>query len=217
MLRLLFLLLSFSLISSAWASCPLQDGDIVFIKSQSSQSALLRLTTGSEWTHVGMAFKKKEGWSIIEAVQPVKWTSLLSFIKRSQNLAFDVRRANFDFDAKKVKAYAVEQLNKDYDLIFAWENERWYCSELVYKAYQKASGETLGTLQKVGDLKNIDDMRVMNEAKKRFQGYGLNFNAEEWKNSSIITPVNMMNSEKLIRVLGHKSTNNDVQDCLKVQ
>lgn len=211
MWRLFFLLISFNLYASG--SCPLKDGDLVFIKSQSEQSKLLKLTTGSEWTHVGMAFKNENSWEIIEAVQPVKWTSLYSFVRRSKDLAFEVRRATFDFDAEKVKSYAVDKLHKNYDLIFAWDQERWYCTELVWKAYKKASGEELGTLEKIGDLKNIDSPIIRQTAAKRFASYGLKYDHEEWKQSPVITPIQMMNAGNLEEVTDNKSIES-FTDCL---
>lgn len=213
MLRLSFLLLSFNLITTAWGACPLRDGDVVFIKSQTEQAKLLKLATGSEWSHVGMAFKKNQKeWQIIEAVQPVQWTSLYSFVRRSKNFHFEVKRATFDFDAKKVMSYAEEHLGKNYDLIFGWDNERWYCTELVWKAYEKASKEELGRLEQVGDL-NVDDPRLMSEAARRFKQYGMTFNAEEWKKTPVITPIQMMKAENLQKVLDHKNID-ELKDCL---
>jgi hypothetical protein len=215
MLRPLCLVSSFFLLSSiAWGSCPLQDGDLVFIKSQTEQAKLLKITTGSEWSHVGMAFKNPAGWEIIEAVQPVKWSSLYSFVRRSHQLSFEVLRSNQPFDPKKVKSYASSQLGKNYDLIFAWDNERWYCSELVYKAYKKASSVELGEMELIGDLKNIDRPEIRKEAKKRFEQYGLEYNHEKWKESPVITPVQMMRSSNLNEVVD-SSRINELVDCLK--
>jgi hypothetical protein len=210
---LLSLLLSFNFFSIAWGSCPLKDGDLVYIKSQTAQSSLLKLVTKSDWTHIGMAFKNKEGWEIIEAVQPVKWTSLYSFVRRSAQNQFEVHRALFDFDAKVVKTFAEKQLNKNYDLIFAWDSERWYCSELAWKSYEKASKVKIGELQIVGDL-HVEDPRVLAEAKKRFRGYGMSFDEEEWKSSKVITPVQMMRSDKVQKVLDQRSVL-ELKDCLK--
>lgn len=209
MWRLFFLLISFNLYA---ASCPLKDGDVVFIKSQSAQAKLLKLTTGSEWSHVGMAFKRDGNWDIIEAVQPVQWTSLYSFIRRSKFLAFSVKRATFPFDAKAVRAYSEDKLGKDYDLLFSWDQNRWYCSELVWKAYNHDSKEELGVLEKIGDLKNIDSPEIKKEAQRRSEQYGQVYNHEEWKKTPVITPIQMMNASNL-ETVGQKDT--DFTECLK--
>lgn len=212
MWRLFFLLISFNLY--AGSACPLKDGDLVFIKSQSEQSRLLKLTTGSEWTHVGMAFKRESGWDIIEAIQPVKWTTLYSFVRRSKELSFEVRRADFPIEANKIRAYAEDKLGRNYDSIFAWDQDRWYCTELVWKAYKKTSGEELGSLEKIGDLKNIDSAPIRKEAARRFANYGLSYDHEEWKNSPVITPIQMMNAQNLAEVTDQKSID-AFTDCLK--
>lgn len=215
MLRLLCLVINLFFVANLFAqTCPLKDGDLVFIKSQTNQSKLLQYTTGSEWTHVGMAFKRKGNWDIIEAVQPVRWTSLYSFMRRSRELSFEVRRATFPFDAEKVKSFAESKLGLDYDLVFAWDSKRWYCTELVWKAYKKASKEELGSLQSVGELQNIDHLMVKNEAKKRFEAYGLPYDHEVWKESKIITPVQMLNASNLEDV-GNQHSVEDFSHCLK--
>lgn len=211
MWRLFFLLISFNLYA-AKSSCPLKDGDLVFIKSQSQQSKLLQLTTGSDWTHVGIAFKNESGWEIIEAVQPVKWTSLYSFVRRSKEVAFEVRRATFDFDSEQVKAYAVDKLDRDYDLIFSWDQDRWYCTELPWKAFKKVTGEELGSLEKIGDLQNIDSPVIRKEALRRFTNYDLKYDHEKWKASPVITPIQMMSAPNLEEV---NSSIDDFTDCLR--
>ena len=212
MWRLFFLLISFNLY--AGTACPLKDGDLVFIKSQSEQSRLLKLTTGSEWTHVGMAFKRESGWDIIEAIQPVKWTTLYSFVRRSKELSFEVRRADFEIEPKKIKAYAEDKLGKNYDLLFSWDQDRWYCTELVWKAYKKTTGEELGSLEKIGDLNNIDSPAIKKEAQRRFENYGMTYDHEEWKKSPVITPIQMMNSQNLVPVTDQKGIE-AFTNCLK--
>lgn len=210
MLRLLFLILSF--LGIAKAECPLQDGDLLFIKSQTSQAKLLKLTTGSEWSHVGMAFKREKGWDVIESIQPTRWTTLYSFLRRSKNLSFQVMRPNFEFDAKSVRQEAEKHIGADYDLIFGWDDKRWYCSELVWKAYKNVSKVHIGELEKVGDL-NVNHPLVMSEAKKRFQGYGMKFDAETWKNYDVITPVQMMKSTHVEKIMDD-SRIEEMKDCV---
>lgn len=198
MLRLLCLVINLFFAANLFAqSCPLKDGDLVFIKSQTEQSSLLRYTTGSEWTHVGIAFKKASGWEVIEAVQPVKWTGIGSFVARSKNYSFDVKRPNFVFDSEEIKKFTEKLIKKNYDYIFAWDDERWYCTELVWKAFKAVTGVELGTLERIGDLQHIDSDLIKKEAKRRFSAYGVPYDHEEWKASPVITPIQMMNSHQL--------------------
>lgn len=214
MLRLLCLVISTLYSLAALASCPLNDGDIVYIKSQSTQSKLLKLTTNSDWTHVGMLFKRNGGWDVIEAVQPVQWTSIYSFVRRSKNFDFVIQRPKFSFDPKIVKAYSESKLGLNYDLIFAWDDSRWYCSELVWKAFTEVSSLKLGELQRIGELQNIDSEIIKREAKKRFSSYGESYDHEAWKGELVITPIQMMESENLQTVYTKKDLEKLV-DCYK--
>jgi hypothetical protein len=42
--------------------------------------------------------------------------------------------------------------NRPYDVQYRWDEEKLYCSELVYKAYERASGESLGQRVTLGEL-----------------------------------------------------------------
>ncbi len=174
--------------------CPLQEGDIIFIKSQTKQSELIRIVAGSEWTHVGMAFREASGFKILEAVQPVKWTNLLSFLERSKGLAFDVKRPVFNFNAKELKAEALKDLNKNYDLIFNWDDSSIYCSEFVWKSYFRTSFVEIGRLQKNKEFPSADDYKVQNELLNRYKKLGIPFDREKWLEEVVITPVEMMRS-----------------------
>lgn len=207
-------LLFFGFAAAAIAGCPLKDGDVIFIKSQSEQARLLKIATESEWSHVGLAFRRSSGWDIIEAVGPVRWTSLQSFIRRSRHLHFEVKRPLFSFDAQKLRLSAETQLGKSYDLIFGWDDERWYCTELVWKAYKDVSKKELGSLEKIGDL-NVHHPAILAEANKRFQGYGIKFDKEKWLEEPIITPVQMLRSANLEDVVTHQGNQEDIVDCLK--
>lgn len=215
MLRLLCLGISVLCSVAAQASCPLNDGDIIYIKSQTEQSKLLKLTTGSEWSHVGILFKRNSGWDVIEAVQPVRWTSLYSFVRRSKNYDFLVQRPKYPFRPEMVKKYAESKLDLDYDLVFGWGDNRWYCSELVWKAYRETSSLVLGELQRIGELQNIDSDTIKQEAKKRFTSYGEAYDHESWKEELVITPVQMMGSENLKTIYTKKDAKK-LSDCYKL-
>jgi hypothetical protein len=47
-------------------------------------------------------------------------------------------------------------LGQPYDLTFDWSDDRMYCSELVYKIYDRALGIKIGSLQRVRDFDLTD-------------------------------------------------------------
>ncbi|MEN0063925.1 MAG: YiiX/YebB-like N1pC/P60 family cysteine hydrolase [Myxococcota bacterium] len=144
------MMLAFFLSAAASAAPPdpamLREGDIVVHKSRSTQSAALAAATHSPYTHTGLVFRRQGTWQVLEAVQPVRWTALADWVRRGRDQHIVVLRPKAPFDATKVRAAAEAYLGRSYDLLFAWSDDRIYCSELVYKAYDQAADLQLGAL-----------------------------------------------------------------------
>ncbi len=88
-------MISFFQISHAAYSSPtdMQVGDLIFQKSQSSQSKAIAEATGSEWSHVGILVKNsKNQWYVAEAIQPLTATELSRWVLRGKNKEFLVLR-----------------------------------------------------------------------------------------------------------------------------
>ena len=109
---------------------------IIFATDNKPWSVFIRWFTWSRYSHVALVNRK----NVIEAtlLHGVKITSLDEFLTKYKKniLICDVPKAN----VKKVWAFAVQQLNKSYDLkaIFGlvlrrkWtDDKKWFCSELV--------------------------------------------------------------------------------------
>lgn len=131
------------------------DADIILHKSRSSQAAALRAATGSPYTHVGLVFRRGDGLQVLEAVEPVKWTPLASWVARGEGGHVVVMRLRDpsplgDGGAKAVREAAEAFVGRHYDLLFQWSDDRIYCSELVYKAYKSALGLDVGELSAMG-------------------------------------------------------------------
>ncbi len=80
-------------------------------------------------------------------------------------------------------------IGKDYDIYFAWSNERFYCSELVWKIYQQAMGIELGTLKSLKEF----DLKPNVVRQKLKEHYGKNIPLEE----KIISPDAIFQSDLL--------------------
>jgi len=123
----------------------LQDGDIVFQETNSSQGRAIKAATDSRWTHVGMVFHRNGEPMVIEAVQPVRITSLSRFIARNPSSFYAMRLKDSSKHINsrsitKARIYGNKQLGKNYDLKFRWSDDKIYCSELVWKVYKEATG-----------------------------------------------------------------------------
>jgi hypothetical protein len=55
---------------------------------------------------------------------------------------------------------------RPYDLTFEWSDDRIYCSELVWKIYERALGVQIGKLQRLREFR-LDDPAVRRKMKKR--------------------------------------------------
>ncbi len=191
----------------SYAYVEFQDGDIIFHKSQSSQSAAIGEATGSPWSHVGIIVKNGTDTYVAEAIQPVTVTSLRSFVSRGKNSEFRVYRfKHYNNMTMKLKLYSTLKTyyGKNYDIYFEFNNERIYCSELVYKVFKIVTGQEVGRLQKMKEL-NLTGPHVQKLIQDRFTDIGKVLDPNEL----IITPINQMLAQDLILVFNsHNNTLN---------
>jgi len=175
-----------------------EDGDIIFQTSKSSQSKAIQIATNSKYSHLGIIYIVEGNCFVYEAVQPVKLTSLEEWIDRGEEKHFVIKRLK-DSDKiltpdikNKMKTEGEKYRGKNYDLYFEWSDDRIYCSELVWKIYKEAVGLEIGELEKLGDF-NLTDKSVKQKLMER---YGDNIPKEEL----VISPASMYNSDQLITV-----------------
>ena len=177
----------------------LKEGDIVFQDLPCAQSAAIQLATHSLYSHVGMIMLKDGKPFVYEAVGPVKYTSLKEWIKQGDGSHFAARRLKDSAKIltprilQKMRETAEQFKGKAYDWTFEWSDEKMYCSELVWKIYQRATGLEIGSLQK---LKEFDFSRPEVRAQLK-EKYG---DHVPW-NEKVISPAGMFNSDLLVTVL----------------
>jgi len=175
-----------------------RDGDIVFHTSRSAQSVAVQRATHSPYSHMGLVFHRERVPYVFEAVEPVRWTPLAEWIARGRDGRFVAKRlvdAERVLDADAVVALrraALRYRGRHYDPYFEWSDQRIYCSELVWKAYQAALGIELGALQTIAAF-DLTDPSV--QAKVR----------ERWPNGPprderVISPAAIFASARLVEV-----------------
>jgi uncharacterized protein YycO len=81
---------------------------------------------------------------------------------------------------------------KNYDLTFEWSDEKIYCSELIWKIYQRATGLEIGKLQKLHEF-DLTDEAVKKVMKER---YGDNIPMNE----IVISPAEIFESDLLMTI-----------------
>lgn len=122
----------------------LREGDIVFSSSARGQGEAIIAATGSPHTHCGVVFLRDGRLMVLEAVQPVRVTALKDFIAngvRDRFTAMRLRQPVKPDAYRRAREWAALQIGRDYDLRFGWGDDKLYCSELVWKIYQKAGVE----------------------------------------------------------------------------
>lgn len=176
----------------------IKNGDLIFQTSLSGQSKAIQLATKSKYSHCGLIYEEGNNYFVFEAIQPVKRTPLDKWIVRGQDGKFVIKRLkNADqiltpSTLAKMKQVGDQFDGKNYDLTFEWSDDKIYCSELIWKIYQRATGIEIGKLEK------LSDFDLTNEAvkKKMKERYGDKLPTEE----TVISPASIFESELLFTV-----------------
>lgn len=176
----------------------LHEGDLIFHTSLSAQSQAIQLATHSPYSHCGLLYKLNGEWQVFEAVQPVKLTPLARWVARGQGGHFVVKRLR---DAEKaltpaalarLKAVGQPLLGRDYDLAFNWSDRQIYCSELIWKVYDRGLHRQLGQLQQLRDF-DLGSPAVQTRLRER---YGAQLPLSE----PVISPASIFRSPALVTV-----------------
>ncbi|PUV24821.1 MULTISPECIES: YiiX family permuted papain-like enzyme [Sphingobacterium] len=176
----------------------LKDGDMIFQSSISPQCKAVQLATHSPYSHCGLIFHEQGKPYVLEAVQPVTVTSLTDWIARGKNEHYVIKRlkeADKVLSAEvlaKMKGIGEGFLGKNYDATFEWSDNRIYCSELIWKIYQRGAGIEVGKLEKLKDF-DLSSAEVKSKLKER---YGNQIPLEE----TVISPASIFNSDLLTTV-----------------
>jgi Orthopoxvirus protein of unknown function (DUF830). len=176
-----------------------QDGDLIFHSSNSSQSKAIQLATHSKYSHMGIIFKKNGERFVLEAIDPVQYTPLHLWIMRGAGSHYVTKRLKNA--AKILKSDTVLKmretgeafLGRPYDYYFEWNDDRLYCSELVWKIYKNVLDVEIGEPAAAESFDFSSD-EVKSKLKERF---GDNIPPHSDK---VISPGAMFESDKLIKI-----------------
>ncbi|MGB4775018.1 MAG: YiiX family permuted papain-like enzyme [Daejeonella sp.] len=176
----------------------LKDGDLIFQASVSEQSKAIQLATRSKYSHCGIIYRKGNDYFVLEAVQPVKRTPLDQWMARGKDGHYVIKRLKnagqilTPSTIKNMKDMGDKWKGKNYDLYFEWSDDKIYCSELIWKIYQRTTGVELGKLQKLSEFDLTNDI-VKKKMKER---YGTKIPMNE----IVISPASIFESDMLSTV-----------------
>lgn len=178
-----------------------RDGDIIFQTSRSAQSVAIQLATKSRWSHVGIVYLRHGKPFVLEAIQPVKWTPLSSWIARGEGHHFVAKRLRNARTVltprilSKMENVGRHFLGRNYDPYFGWSDKRLYCSELVWKVYFRGAGIRLSPTEPMKDF-DLTDPRVRKIMRERFGKHPP-------LNERVVSPSEIFSSKRLVTVYAH--------------
>ena len=142
-----------------------KEGDVIFQTSQSQQSPLIQIATRSSISHCGIIVMKNGKPYVLETLKTLVVTPLDKFIARGEGGKYWLKRSN----KENIKIEYGSYLGKPYDLAFKFDNDKFYCSELIYDIYKNQLGIELCEPKKVSDylMIGIDKLPQIEMAMKK--------------------------------------------------
>lgn len=192
-----FTILLFWCTGLAQNNSQLKTGDILFISSGGAQGKAIELATKSKYTHVGMVFVENNKTYVYHAVEPVMKSSLGEFLAFSVDGKYVAKRLKqqntLDENTnEKMREMATGLLGKHYDIYFNWKDDEWYCTEFVWKLYERNYKLEVGKLRPLKEF-DLSSKEVKTIMKKRY-GNKIPYNEK------MISPQDMFDSPLLEEV-----------------
>ena len=166
-----------------------REGDVIFQTSQSSQSPLIQIGTRSHITHCGIIVMRDGRPYVLETLKTLVLTPLDKFIARGKDGKYWLKRS----DKENIKIDYAHYLGKPYDLAFSFDNDIYYCSELVYDIYKNQLGIELCKPKQVGDYLILGTDKL-NKIENTMQRRGIT------KEQYAVAPVDIFESDYLHNV-----------------
>lgn len=166
-----------------------REGDVIFQTSQSSQSPLIQIGTRSHITHCGIIVMRDGKPYVLETLKTLVLTPLDKFIARGKDGKYWLKRSN----RENIKIEYAHYLGKPYDLAFSFDNDIYYCSELVYDIYKNQLGIELCKPKQVGDYLILGTDKL-NKIESTMQRRGIT------KEQYAVAPVDIFESDYLHNV-----------------
>ncbi|MBQ2142691.1 MAG: hypothetical protein II204_06015, partial [Alistipes sp.] len=113
-----------------------REGDVIFQTTKTRQSALIQIGTRSRVTHCGIVVMRDGVPYVLETLSTLVLTPLDEFIARGVGGKYWLKRS----ERENIKIEYDHLLGKSYDAAFSFDNDIYYCSELVYTIYKHQLG-----------------------------------------------------------------------------
>lgn len=174
-----------------------REGDIVFHESTSAQSAVIKQVTRSRYTHMGVVVYAQGEPVVLEAISTVSMTPYKAWVERGKNHHVVVKRLKgaalepAQLEAMRRVGASLKGLR--YDVKFLWGDETMYCSELVWKIYERGASIKLTPTQRYSSF-DLSDERARKLIAARFGKRPIPMDEE------VVSPVSVYDSPLLTTV-----------------
>jgi hypothetical protein len=168
-----------------------RDADVIFQEAQGEVADEISAITKSQMSHCGLIVTKDGRVFVLEASGNVALTPLAEWVRRGKSEKFALFRARDLTEEKSllIVKKAMEFIGRPYDSHYEWGDDKLYCSELVYKAYDKGAGIKLAELQPISAL----EYKGHEDYIKNMLGGELHLDRK------VLTPVSIYNSPLMKR------------------
>lgn len=150
-LTTLITFLSVQLFAQQFAVKGLQEGDLLFQDLNCGElcdaiEAVTEGVNGQDFSHCAMVIRVGDSLVVVEAIgSKVQLNSVRKFFARSgdtlivKNIAVGRVKPQFNDLIPQASSAAKALVGQPYDDAFLPDNNKWYCSEVLYEAFRKAS------------------------------------------------------------------------------
>lgn len=146
MKRFIYLILLIAIGKINWAQQSFKQGDLLFQNLDCGPlcDAIEQVTFGRDslkFSHIGLIYIKQDSVYVIEAIgKAVTITSYQNFKKRSTNPLYIGRvKPEYNYLIDSALSFAINQIGAPYDEPFLYNNQKYYCSELIYDAFKSSN------------------------------------------------------------------------------
>ena len=130
-----------------------ENGDLVFQSlPHGAVVDAIESSTRSAYSHCGIVVKKDGRTLVLEAIGPVKETEYDEWVKSGREEKVSVYRMRDPRYIPKMIEEGYKFLGRPYDIRYRMDDEKIYCSELIYKSVFNAHGKKMSRINKLGEL-----------------------------------------------------------------
>ena len=173
-------------------------GDLVFQALDRGVDLVVAIegVTKSDYSHVGVLLRRDGKWMVFEArsngVKAMPFSEWKTLSRKGRWAAYRVKATHQRHLAEFLAALQ-PHAGKAYDFKYELSDDSLYCSELVYHAWRKATGQRMGQLARLGDL----NWKPYQPVIEKYNGGPVVLDRQ------IISPVALSRAEQLERVYNH--------------